>query len=224
MADPAEPADAVPTILARGPWAPEGIAVRWTDVPWAAPAELERRADAAVEELRRRDSPSHDGLAARLAGWRETGAGLELDLEPVRWALRLVDHAETRSLTALCVVRSEDGRWLAGRRAAWLATWAGRWALGAGGAVEVGENPAETLTRELEEEWRLVPSSVTVEALAAMPSGLAALVGLATVPAGAEAIPDAEHDELAWWPADVDRWPPEAHERLRGLARMLAAA
>jgi 8-oxo-dGTP pyrophosphatase MutT (NUDIX family) len=214
---------AVPTILARGPWAPDRVGVHWSDRQWKAPAELERQADAAVEELRRRSSPSHDGLAARLAAWRETGDGLELELEPVRWALRLVDYADTRSLTALCVVRSEDGRWLAGRRAEWLASWAGRWALGAGGAVEVGENPAETLTRELEEEWQLVPSSVSVELLAAMPSGLAALVGLATVPAGAQAIPDAEHDELAWWPADVDRWPAEADERLRTLARTLAA-
>ena len=215
-------AEPQPTILARGPWSPAGITVSWSDRPWQAPAALEREADAAVEALRQRDSPSHDGLAARLADWRETGDGLALDLEPVRWALRLVDHAETRSLTALCVVRSEDGRWLAGRRAAWLASWAGRWALGAGGAVEVGENPAETLTRELEEEWQLVPTAVTVEALAVMPSGLAALVGMATVPADAEAIPDAEHDELAWWPADVDSWPSEAHERLRTLARLLA--
>ena len=112
-------------------------------------------------------------------------------------------------MTAMCVVRDADGRWLAGRRAEWLATWAGRWALGAGGAVEVGENPAETLTRELEEEWQLVPERVSVEALAVMPSGLAALIGLATVAPGAEAVPDAEHDELAWWPADVDAWPGE---------------
>jgi ADP-ribose pyrophosphatase YjhB (NUDIX family) len=197
--------------------------VRWSEEPWQAPPALERQADAAIDELRRRSSPSHDGMAARLAGWRETGdGGLELEVEPVRWALRLVDHAETRSLTSLCVVRTEDGRWLAGRRAAWLATWAGRWALGAGGAVEVGENPAETLTRELEEEWQLVPSRMSVEALVLMPSGLAALIGLATVPSGAEPVPDAEHDELAWWPADVDEWPPDADPRLRRLARMLA--
>ena len=194
----------------------------WSEAPWQAPPELEREADRAIEELKARDSPSHDGLAARLAGWRSSADGLELELQPIRWAYRLVDHAETRSLTALCVVRSEDGRWLAGRRAAWLASWAGRWALGAGGAVEVGENPAETLTRELEEEWQLVPTRVSAEALAVMRSGIAALVGLATVPAEAEAVPDAEHDELAWWPADVGAWPPEADERLRALARMLA--
>ena len=44
-------------------------------------------------------------------------------------------------------------------------TWPGRWALGAGGAVEVGENPVDTLARELAEEWSLVPDRLTVEAL-----------------------------------------------------------
>jgi ADP-ribose pyrophosphatase YjhB (NUDIX family) len=197
--------------------------VSWSDTPWSPPPELARAADAEVEALKRRSSPSHDGLAARLAGWREAPDRLELELQPIRWALRLVDHEDTRSLTALCVVRDADGRWLAGRRADWLASWAGRWALGAGGAVEVGENPAETLTRELEEEWRLVPESLQVAALVTMPSGLAALIGLARVPAGAQAVPDAEHDELAWWPPDPDDWPAEADERLRTLARYLAA-
>jgi 8-oxo-dGTP diphosphatase len=210
-----------PDILARGPWTPEQVGVTWSGQPWEAPVELERKADAAVEALRRRSSPSHDGLAARLAGWREVDGGLELQLEPIRWALRLVDHPDTRSMTAICVVRDEDGRWLAGRRAEWLASWAGRWALGAGGSVEVGENPAETLTRELEEEWQLVPESISVEALVKLPTGLAALVGLARVPAGARAVPDAEHDELAWWPAEVDEWPEEADMRLRLLARWL---
>jgi 8-oxo-dGTP pyrophosphatase MutT (NUDIX family) len=212
-----------PTILARGPWSPDRIRVSWIDRPWEAPPELERAADVEIEALKQRSSPSHDGMAARLAGWHETDGGLELELQPIRWALRLVDHEHTRSLTAMCVVRDEEGRWLAGRRAAWLATWSGRWALGAGGAVEIGENPAETLTRELEEEWQLVPSEMSVEALAVMPSGLAALIGLATVPARATAIPDAEHDELAWWPADPDAWPPEADQRLRLLAHWLAA-
>ena len=82
----------------------------------------------------------------------------------------------------MCLVRSADGRWLAGRRAAWLATWAERWALGAAGSVEVGENPAETLLRELAEEWSVTPERMTVEALVKLPSGLVALVGLAWLP------------------------------------------
>jgi ADP-ribose pyrophosphatase YjhB (NUDIX family) len=213
-----------PNILARGPWTPDRVGVRWSDEEWEPPAELTRAADVEVEALKARDSPSHDGLAARLAGWRETEGGLELELQPIRWALRLVDHEDTRSMTAMSVVRDGDGRWLAGRRAAWLASWAGRWALGAGGAVEVGENPAETLTRELEEEWQLVPSELSVEALAVMPSGLAALIGVASVPAGAEPVPDAEHDEWAWWPADPGAWPAEADQRLRLLAYWLTAA
>ena len=43
------------------------------------------------------------------------------------------------------------------------------------------------------------------------------------MPDDADAIPDAEHDELAWWPADPDSWPDDADERLRLLARYLAA-
>jgi 8-oxo-dGTP diphosphatase len=213
-----------PSILARGPWAPEQVGVTWSDEEWQPPAELTEAADREVEALKQRDSPSHDGLAARLEAWHEPpDGGLVLDLQPIRWALRLVDHEQTRSMTALCVVRDEDGRWLAGRRAAWLASWAGRWALGAGGAVEVGENPAETLTRELEEEWQLAPQGVQVEALATMRSGLAALIGLATVPNGSEPIPDAEHDELAWWPEDPADWPTEADPRLQRLALWLTA-
>jgi 8-oxo-dGTP diphosphatase len=216
-------AETAPTILARGPWSQSQVTVTWSDEPWEPPPELARAADAEVEALRRRSSPSHDGLAARLAGWDSGPDGLSLELQPIRWALRLVDHPDTRSLTAMCVVRDPDGRWLAGRRAAWLATWSGRWALGAGGAVEVGENPAETLTRELHEEWQLVPDVLQVAALVTMPSGLAALIGLASVAAGARAVPDAEHDDLAWWPPDPDEWPAEADERLRTLARYLAA-
>jgi ADP-ribose pyrophosphatase YjhB (NUDIX family) len=210
------------TLLAVGPWVPGNVRSVWLTEPWQPSAEAERSADDAVAALRERGSPAHDGEAARLAGWDAGGDSLRLELQPVRWALRLVDAEDANSLTALCVVRSEDGRWLAGRRAGWLASWPNRWALGAGGAVEVGEEPAETLARELEEEWRLEPSELTVEALAALPSGLVALVGLATVPAGAEPVPDAEHDEFAWWPADVARWPDDADERLRRMALLLS--
>src|SRR5688572_17585336 len=126
------------SLLARGPWDPGRVESVWRRDAWEPPAEAERLADAAVDALRERGSPAHDGEAARLAGWNSDGDGLRLELQPVRWSLRLVDAPGANSLTALCVVRSEDGRWLAGRRASWLATWANRWALGAGGAVEVG--------------------------------------------------------------------------------------
>jgi 8-oxo-dGTP diphosphatase len=210
-------------LLARGPWSPGQVEAIWRDEMWQPPAVVERMADAAVDALRKRGSPAHDGAAARLAGWNDDGDTLRLEMQPVRWALRLVDAGDANSLTALCVVRSEDGRWLAGRRAGWLASWPNRWALGAGGAVEVGEDPALTLSRELDEEWQLTPTVLSVEALAALPSGLIALVGMATVPADAEPVPDAEHDEFAWWPPDVDDWPSDADERLSGMARLLAA-
>ena len=64
-----------------------------------------------------------------------------------------------------------DGRWLAGRRADWVATWAGRWALGAGGAVEVGEDPVTALARELEEEWPVAPERDASRRSSACPTG-----------------------------------------------------
>jgi 8-oxo-dGTP diphosphatase len=212
-----------PEILARGPWRPDQVKTTWREEPWEPPGELEQRADEEIAKLRGRGSPAHDGLAARVARWDGAPDRLALELQPVRWALRLIDAREARSLTALCVVRADDGRWLAGRRAGWLATWAGRWALGAGGSVELRENPAETLSRELEEEWRLEPAELSVEALVALPTGLVALIGLATVAPGSEPVPDAEHDEFAWWPADIASWPAEADERLRRMAAFLSA-
>jgi ADP-ribose pyrophosphatase YjhB (NUDIX family) len=118
-------------------------------------------------------------------------------------------------------VRDADGRWLAGRRAAWLSTWAGRWALGAGGAVDVGESPAETLVRELREEWSVEPDRVTVEALVRLPRGLTMVVGQAWLAAGAEVVPDHEHDAHAWWPPDPADWPAEAGPEVRRLASLL---
>jgi 8-oxo-dGTP diphosphatase len=211
-----------PGLLARGPWRPDQVDAIWREDPYEVPAEVERLADGAVEGLRERGSPAHDGMATRLVRWDSGADRLRMELQPVRWALRLLDDASD-SLTALCVVRSEDGRWLAGRRAAWVSSWANRWALGAGGAVDLGESPAHTLTRELQEEWRIEPDELSVEALIALPNGLNMLVGLATVADRCEPVPDDEHDEWAWWPADVDRWPAEADERLKLMAALLGS-
>ncbi len=181
-------------------------------------------ADDAVEALRRRGSPSHDGFAARLSGFEADERGLRLELQPARWALRLHPEDAVGSISALCVVRAADGRWLAGRRGAWLASWAGRWALGAGGSVEVDENPTDTLGRELQEEWSVSPERLGVEALVRLPSGVVLLVGLAWLADGASVTPDDEHDEYAWWPSDVAQWPPEGDEPLRRMASLMAGA
>jgi hypothetical protein len=49
------------------------------------------------------------------------------------------------------------------------------------------------------------------------------LVGLATVPDGCEPVPDAEHEDWAWWPADPAGWPAEADHRLRLMAALLGS-
>jgi 8-oxo-dGTP diphosphatase len=209
-------------MLARGPWSPDQVTCSWRDDAYVPVAADEAAADEALAKLRERGSPSHDGFAARLASFEQRDGGLQLELQPARWSLRLVGSHATRSVSVLCVVRDAEGRWLAGRRAPWLASWTGRWTLGAGGAVEVGECPVEAMTRELEEEWSVVPERLTVEALADTPNGLAFLVGLAWLPDGAEAVPDDEHDAHAWWPADVGAWPQEADETVRRMATLLA--
>jgi len=216
--------DRRPGILARGPWAAADVEIRWHDEPYEPEPEKERAADAAIRAMRERGSPSHDGVAARLAGYVERpGGGLVMDLQPTRWALRLVEGDASDSVAALCVTRDWRGRWLAGRRAAWLSSWAGRWALGAGGAVDVGESPVDTLQRELREEWSVDADRMTAEALVRLPHRLVMFVGMAWLPEGAEVVPDDEHDEWAWWPADVAAWPGEAHEPLRRMATLLAA-
>ena len=211
-----------PGILARGPWKTDQVASRWHEEEWEPPAARAAAADEAIAALEDRGSPAHDGLAARLAGFEAADGRLELELQPMRWSLRLVREDASASLAALCLARDADGRWLAGRRAKWVASWAGRWALGAGGAVEVGEDPVETLGRELEEEWSVTPERLSVEALVSLPNRLAMLIGLAWLPAGAQVTRDPEHDEHAWWPADPAAWPEDADPALRQMASILA--
>jgi len=208
-------------VLARGPWDPARVSARWSEQPFEPDESLSAAADAALVKLGERGSPTHDGLGARVAAYEHGPDGIVLDMQPVRWALRLAGDA-VDSISALCVVRDADGRWLAGRRAPWVASWAGRWALGAGGAVEVGENPAETLARELEEEWSVTPERLSAEALVRLPTGLLLFVGLAHLPAGAEVTIDPEHDTHAWWPPEIEDWPDEADAPLRLMATMLA--
>ncbi|HEY4097851.1 MAG TPA: NUDIX domain-containing protein [Baekduia sp.] len=209
-------------LLARGPWRADQVHAVWRDETFVPDAAKTAAADLAIQALRDRSSPSHDGTGARLVEFDATDGELHMELQPLRWALRLVDGDASETISALCVTRDSEGRWLAGRRAAWLASWAGRWALGAGGAVDEGESPFTTLTRELLEEWSVTAERVQGEALIQLPHKMVLFIGQAWLPAGVEVVPDHEHDAYAWWPADIDAWPDEADDTLRGMARMLA--
>jgi 8-oxo-dGTP diphosphatase len=219
-----EPATQPPEILARGPWALDQVTTRWREEPYEPSAAQSQAADAAIRALQERGSPSHDGVAARLVNYRQDEKGIAIELQPLRWALRLVTGDASHSVAALCVTRSADGRWLAGRRAAWVSSWAGRWALGAGGAVDLGESPADTLVRELSEEWAVAPERVRGEALLRLPHKLVMFVGQAWLAEGADraVTPDHEHDAFAWWPRDIEQWPAEAGEALPRMARWLS--
>ncbi len=218
------PATATATVLARGPWEPSAIRCRWRSEPFEPEARATAAADAAIAALQRRGSPSHDGLSGRLVDYEASADGLLLTLQPARWSLRLVADDAADAVSVLCVTRAADGRWLAGRRASWLASWAGRWALGAGGAIEPGESPVDALTRELAEEWAVQPERLTIEALLRLPRGMVMVIGLAWLPADAVPVADSEHDALAWWPADVASWPPEADVALRHVGALLTSS
>jgi 8-oxo-dGTP diphosphatase len=209
-------------MLARGPWDPTQVEISWRADPFEPGPGAVRAADEAVEALRRRGSPSHDGLAARLVGFDAEGDRLRLELQPARWSLRLISDNAAGSFSASCIVRAADGRFLAGHRASWLASWSDRWALGAAGSVEVDENPTHTMLRELREEWSVEAERLRIEALVRLPSGVVLLLGQAWLAEGATVTPDHEHDDFAWWPADVECWPEEADEPLRLMAGLFA--
>ena len=92
-----------PGILARGPWEPADIQVSWSDEPYDAPQDVVDEADRILAEPRDRGSPSHDGMAARLAGYTHDDGTLRLECEPARWALRLLPDGAAQSLSAVCV-------------------------------------------------------------------------------------------------------------------------
>jgi 8-oxo-dGTP diphosphatase len=224
VSEPSAPSSPIPELLARGPWELDRVTVSWRSDPFEpSPAQTDA-ADAAIRSLQERGSPSHDGLAARLVDYHQDERGIAIELQPLRWALRLLEGDASQSIAALCVTRAADGRWLAGRRAPWVSSWAGRWALGAGGAVDLGESPAHTLVRELKEEWDVAPARVRGEALLRLPQRLVMFVGQAWLAEGDDAVvrPDDEHDEFAWWPSEIDEWPAEAGEALPRMARWLS--
>src|SRR5947209_1722800 len=89
-----------PQILARGPWALGDVTTRWQAEHFEPSSEHAAAADAAIRDLQDRGSPSHDGVAARLVGYRNERGSLALELQPVRWALRLVSGDASLSVAA----------------------------------------------------------------------------------------------------------------------------
>ena len=69
-AQPVKTLPMAPGILARGPWQTDQVATRWREEAFEPGPALAAQADAAIAALQDRGSPSHDGLAARLAGVR----------------------------------------------------------------------------------------------------------------------------------------------------------
>src|SRR5271169_5788793 len=93
-----EPTIEQPEILARGPWALEQVKTVWRQQQFEPPTAHTVAADAAIRDLRERGSPSHDGMAARLVDYRHDQDGIAIELQPLRWALRLVAGDASHSM------------------------------------------------------------------------------------------------------------------------------
>ena len=212
-----------PGILARGPWKADQVASRWREEEYEPPAARSEAADEAIAALEDRGSPAHDGLAARLAGYEAGDGRLELELQPMRWSLRLVREDASASLAALCVTRAADGRWLAGRRAVvgrlvGRALGARRRRLGRGRRGPGGDAHARARGGVVGG----ARAALRRGARLACPTGWRCWSASRGCPRAREVTADAEHDEHAWWPADPGAWPEDADPALRQMAAILA--
>jgi hypothetical protein len=213
-----------PGILARGPWPLDAVEARWSASHFEPPAERTAAADAAIQALKDRDSPAHDGLSARLVGFEETPGGLCMELQPLRWALRLVEGDASGSMASLLVTRDARGTVAGGPAGAVAELVAG--ALGArrGRRGRRRRDPGRHAhPRAAGGVGRRGRARARGGARAPAPPARD-VHRQAWLPDGAEVTPDHEHDAHAWWPADPADWPAEADEPLRRMAAMLLAA
>ena len=150
------------------------------------------------------------------------GGALHVELQPLRWALRLVEgDASAVDLRAL--------RHRATARAAGSPAAAPRgWPPGPGAGRSA---PAARSTRARARSTRSRASSTRSGRSPPSASGRGARAAARTTsscssarpgcPRAPSVTPDHEHDAHAWWPADIDAWPDEADEPLRRMARLL---
>ena len=160
------------------------------------------------------------------AGYTTPATGLELELQPMRWCLRLVERAtRSSSISVLCVVRDADGPLARGP-----ARGLGRDAGPAAGrsARAARSRSARTRSRPSPASSRRSgpsrPSASRSRRSCACPTARRCSSGRPGCAEGAEVVRDPEHDAHAWWPAEIRRaGPTEADPALRRMARLLSA-
>ena len=167
----------------------------------------------------RRGSPAHDGMATRLAGVgrrRATTCGSSSSRCAGRSGCSTT-RPTASPLSAWSAQRTAAG-WPAAApigcragRAAGRSARAARWTS--------ARAPPRRSPASFRRSGSSGPTTCRSRRSVTLPNGLHMLVGLATVPNGCEPVPDAEHDEWAWWPRRHGGWPPEADDRLKLMAQ-----
>ena len=158
-----------PGILARGPWPPDRVPSRWSDDPTSRPPEQGRRG-------RPRRSPSSQDRGRRRTtgwppGWPASGGRRRAASSSCSRCAGRCGCWRRRVRRALGAVRRARRRGPLARRPARRVggdAGPGVWALGAGGAVEVGRGPGARARRaSSRRSGRVEPERLAVEALVA---------------------------------------------------------
>ena len=204
-------------ILARGPWEPEDIVVTWLGQEFEPGANASERADQALERLRQRGSPAFDGRSARLVSHEVADGKLKLVLQPVRWALRL-SH-EPREPVGDVPGAFEPTAAGSPAVAPVARQWAGRWALGAGGASTSGRTRRTTLCASCARSgrWRATDSGGARHAS----PGTIMLVGQAWLAEDARSPRTPSTTSTPGGPPSR-RWPTEGDEPLLALSALVS--
>ena len=144
-------------------------------------------------------SPSCATAARRATtGWPPGCASFAVQRRQLRLELRAgalgaaaaARRAPSRACRRCASCASADGRWLAGRRAAWLATWAGRWALGAAARSRSTRTRPTRWPASCRRSGRSTPERLTRRGAAcALPTGIVMLVGQAWLRRGRDGHP-----------------------------------
>lgn len=157
------------SVLAEGPWDAPRLGVTWLPGRWQPPAGSAERIAAAWTAMQRPGIRLFDGPMARLAGWSSAGGRLALTLQATGYRDFVGTNLQPRCgddadpLGTSCIVLTDDGWLLLGRRSQAVAVHPGRaHPFGGGHEPADGDDVLGAVARELREELALDAAPVAL--------------------------------------------------------------